>query len=314
MVTALTQAVERNAPAPQEPTDDRLIALWLHGRPATTQAAYRGDVGRFLAQVGKPIRQVTLGDVQGFVDTLDATIQPNGRPLSAQSRARTINAVKSLFAFALRIGYLPVNVAAVVRPPRQKDTLAERILSEGDVIRLIELTDDPRNRALLRLLYVAGLRVSELCDLTWKDVQQRENGGQITVYGKGGKTRHILLPASVWDDLHSLSRPEGTRDDDAATSSNINEVRDGFVFRSRRTGGRLTRMQVFRIVKAAAVRAGLGDHVSPHWLRHAHASIALDRGAPVHLVQRTLGHSNLAITSRYAHARPSESSSSYLAQ
>ena len=84
------------------------------------------------------------------------------------------------------------------------------------------------------------------------------------------------------------------------------------VFPSRKGRRHLTRVQVFRIIRAAAKRAGVDEHVSPHWLRHAHASRALERGAPIHLVQATLGHSNVATTGKYLHARPTESSSRYL--
>ena len=74
----------------------------------------------------------------------------------------------------------------------------------------------------------------------------------------------------------------------------------------------LSASQAGRIVKAAAKKAGLSAAVSPHWLRHCHGSHALDHGAPLSLVQATLGHANVATTSRYLHARPSESSSSFL--
>ncbi len=84
------------------------------------------------------------------------------------------------------------------------------------------------------------------------------------------------------------------------------------VFVSRK-GSPLSTSQAFRIVRAAARRAGVDKDVSPHWMRHAHASHALDRGAAVHLVQATLGHSSVATTGRYLHARPTESSSKYLA-
>ena len=67
-----------------------------------------------------------------------------------------------------------------------------------------------------------------------------------------------------------------------------------------------------KIVSAAAKRAGITGKVSPHALRHAHASHSLERGAKLHLVQATLGHSSVAVTSRYLHARPSESSGLYL--
>jgi site-specific recombinase XerD len=69
---------------------------------------------------------------------------------------------------------------------------------------------------------------------------------------------------------------------------------------------------VHRIVKAAAERAGLSAEVSAHWLRHAHASHSLDRGAPIHLVQATLGHASVATTGRSLHARPTDSSARYL--
>ncbi len=79
------------------------------------------------------------------------------------------------------------------------------------------------------------------------------------------------------------------------------------------TGGGLSVRQVQYIVRQAARRADVDKNVSPHWMRHAHASHALDRGAAVHLVQATLGHSSVATTGRYLHARPTESSSKYLA-
>jgi integrase/recombinase XerD len=84
------------------------------------------------------------------------------------------------------------------------------------------------------------------------------------------------------------------------------------VFRSAK-GGPLGCPQAHRILKAAAARAGLPEAVSMHWLRHAHVSHALDRGAPAHLVQATVGHASLTTTSRYAHARPNDSSARYLA-
>ena len=77
-------------------------------------------------------------------------------------------------------------------------------------------------------------------------------------------------------------------------------------------GSTLDASQIHRIVKAAAERTGLSASVSAHWLRHAHASHGLERGAPIHLVQATLGHSSVATTGRYLHARPSDSSARYL--
>lgn len=283
-------ATPRTPPAipVQADSDERLIDLWLHSRPASTRRAYTADIAGFLRQVGKPLRQVTLGDLQGYADTL-AT-------LATASQARKLSAVKSLLTFGQRCGYLVVNVGAAVRPPKVKLALAERILDENAVQQMLALERNPRNRALLRLLYLGGLRISEVYQLRGRDLQSRDDTGQVTVFGKGAKTRAVLLKPSIWTELAQL---RGTDPDTP-------------VFRSRSGGRHLDPSQVHRIVKAAAQRAGLSVAVSAHWLRHAHVSHALDHGAPAHLVQQTVGHASLVTTSRYAHARPSDSSSRYL--
>jgi integrase/recombinase XerD len=186
-------------------------------------------------------------------------------------------------------------VGAAIRLPRAKQTLSERILDVDAVLHLLALERNPRNKALLRLLYLGGLRISEACALCGRDLAARYDAGQVTLFGKGGKTRAVLLKASIWQELIALRA----------------EDPDAPVFRSRQ-GGALDPSQVHRIVKQAAQRAGLPETVSAHWLRHAHVSHALDRGAPVHLVQATVGHASLTTTSRYAHARPGDSSSRYL--
>jgi integrase/recombinase XerD len=275
------------APAQAE-TDAQAVALWLHGRPARTEREYRREVAVFLAAVAKPLQAVTLGDVQAYTD--------RRRHMAASTQARTINTLRSLFRFLHTIGYLPFNVALPVKPPAVKNTLAERILSESDVYRLLHRAEgNPRNDALLLLAYASGGRVSELAALKWRDVQARGDAGQVTIFGKGGKTRAILLPAAAWRKLEEL----GVGAPDAP------------VFRSR-AGGHLSTVQVWRIVRKAALDAGIPVAASPHWLRHAHASHALDRQAPIHLVQQTLGHASLATTSKYAHAKPNDSSGRYL--
>ena len=207
-----------------------------------------------------------------------------------------LSVVKSLFSFAHKLGYVVFNVAAAIKLPKCKDHLAERILSEDQVLAMLANEPNPRNYAMLRLLYSAGLRAAELCGLKWRDVQHREHGGQLTVYGKGGKTRHVILKASTFHTLINLR-------DDAGP--------DGPLFRSR-NGGHLCTTQVYYIVRNAARRAGIEGNISPHWLRHAHASHALDRGAPIHLVKDTLGHSSIETTGRYSHAHPGDGSSLHL--
>jgi integrase/recombinase XerD len=276
------------APRPQA-TDDQLVELWLHGRSRHTQRAYRADSERFRVFVAKPLGMVTLGDLQAFADSLI------GKP---SSRSRTLAAVKSLLAFGQRTGYLALNVGAALKLPAGKNTLAERILTETDVHRLLALEPDRRNQLLLRLLYIAGVRVSEIAALTWRYLQPRTDGGQINVFGKGSKTRTVLLPSAIWRELLRFRQ---------------HAPLDAPVFVSPRTSGHLHPSSIERIVAKAAARAGLELAVSPHWLRHSHATHALERGAPIHLVAATLGHASVATTGKYLHARPTDSSSKYLA-
>ncbi|WP_207382499.1 tyrosine-type recombinase/integrase [Acetomicrobium hydrogeniformans] len=150
-------------------------------------------MGKFTAFVGKP-----LGDVQMFSDSLDARAQA--------TKARAVAAVKSLFAFGRRIGYLRFDVTTPIKLPKLKNTLSERILTEGDVHRVIALEENARNRTLIKLLYVAGLRVSKACSLRALDVQPASDGGYVyvTIYGKGEKTRTILLDQGIYDELLSI--------------------------------------------------------------------------------------------------------------
>jgi integrase/recombinase XerD len=259
-------------PAPDGVHDGRLVALWVSLKASLhTQRAYAAEADSFRDFVGKPLALVTLMDVQAYAEALG---QGNLKPAS-QNRALT--AVKSLLSFGHEVGYLPFNVGAAVKLRADRDSLAQRILEESEVARLIDAAAEGRDRVL--------------CDAV-----PRAEGGQITVFGKGGKTRTVLLKPKVWAQLLALRGGASPVDP---------------MFRSRK-GGHLDASQVRRIVYTAAARAGLEQKVSPHWMRHAHASHALDRSAPIHLVQTTLGHASVSTTGRYLHARPNESSSFYL--
>jgi len=274
----------------QAETDEQLIGLWLHGRAKGTQIVYTAAVKELMTFVAKPLSTITLGDIQAFADRLEQ------QALRPATRQRKLATVKSLISFAHKLGYIPFDVAKPLHLPTSKDTLAERILDEGEVRKMLALEVNPRNHVLLVLLYAAGLRASEICGLTWKDLQSRTEGCQVNIFGKGSKTRTILLPASVFHQLKELRR--GAADDQP-------------IFRSRKKG-HLRPMQVWRIVVKAAQRAGISKAVSTHWLRHSHASHALDRGCPISMVQRDLGHSSVATTGKYLHARPSDGSANYL--
>ncbi len=271
-----------------------LIEQWLHGHPETTRYAYVKDIERlykFIAPRG--LRSLTLLDLQAYDSSLEE--------MAVASRARRLNSAKSLLSFMHRIGYLPVNVGAMLKSPHIPEQLAQRLLTEEQVMLMVGMERNPRNHAILRLLYSAALRVSELCALTWADVQPNRDGGQVTVmHGKGDKTRSIPISTATYQELLALKPASASPDAPV------------FIAEGRVRGLRLSRIHVWRIVKTAAKRAGIPPETSTHWLRHAHASHAIDRKAPLPLVRDTLGHANISTTSKYLHARPNDSSAYYL--
>src|SRR5947207_1109788 len=180
----------------QADTDGQVLSLWLHGRSKHTQRAYSANAQRFFAFTRKPLAHVSLGDLQAFGDTLTG--------LAQSSKAQTLAAIKSLLAFAHKVGYIPFNVGAALQLPKAKNTLAERILQESEVHSMIALEPSQRNRLILKTLYYGGFRVSELCGLRWRDLQARGEEGQMIVFGKGEKTRAVLLPAGLWNELQEF--------------------------------------------------------------------------------------------------------------
>lgn len=264
--------------------------MWLHNRPAGTQAGYRSNVNDFRRFVGKPLKAVTLEDLQAYQDSL------NQRGLKESTQRCKLNAVKSLFTFATRLQYTRFNVAAAIRMQKRHTTLAGRILPKAQVATLLAQEENPRNAALLKLMYATGARVSEVCQLKWDDFQERDDGRcQVRIWGKGNKQRVGLVPETVWRQLRQL-RGDRTPTDPV------------FVGRS----GQLSRSTAHNIIKAACHRAGLDARVSCHWLRHAHAQHSLAGGAPLHLVRDSLGHSSIAVTNIYLESNPEDSSSRYL--
>src|SRR5258707_9455719 len=212
------------AVVPDGTTEDKLIELWVRIKKSPhTQRAYQRDIQFFRDFVEKPLAEVTLEDALDFCESLDELETTNRggekKPLEDNSKRRIINSVKSLYSFAYSSGLFPANVMAAVKPPSAKSAISQRILSEATVLKMIVLEQDTRNPAILHVLYAAGLRVSELCNLRWRHVIRRANGVQLDIMsGKGDKQRHVLLPERSWDILSALR--EGAADTD-------------FVFRSR---------------------------------------------------------------------------------
>jgi integrase/recombinase XerD len=273
-------------------TDEELVEVFLASfKPGgNTKRHYGIDLRLFQVSIeGKAFRKVNLKDLFAYRDgKLPGGIPPR----------RRLAAVKSLFTFAYRLGYLPFNVGASLKLGKQKETLTERILTEDEVDLLLSQFDrlgdnDPRHDLFLRILYGTGCRLSGALGLKAKDLRDREEGqGQITVTEKGDKTRNVLLPPLLWAKIRSVmpvSSPSETR---------------LFPWKPRWAE------EIF----AKAVHAAQGVNpkfpkkASPHWLRHSHATHVAQHGGSLKGIQATLGHVSLETTGGYLHARPEDSS------
>ena len=311
-------------------SDAALLEEWCDGYDGHTRRAYERVGARFLETLAMPLRQAAVGDYRQAVAALG--IKPAGTEASRATRATYTAAVKSFLGFAHGVGYLAFNPGPFLKVEKQARDLAKRIIDDIDVRTLIRAAKEGRDRLLIEVAYYGGLRVSELVGLHWSDVIERDNGRlQITsLEGKGGKVREVLLPAGVSDRLRQYRRDKPDNDpifrsarrdgpitERAGVSDRLRQYRrdkpdNDPIFRSARRDGPITERAAVDIVKAAARDAGIAKPISPHWLRHAHISHALDNGAPVSLVSQSVGHSDLKTTSIYAHARPGDSSGLYL--
>jgi site-specific recombinase XerD len=271
-------------------TDQQLLASWLASLGSVhSRRNFEGTGQRFLMALPSGLRAATVEDVRAALDAVTAGLSPG-------SARQYVLRAKSLMTYAHTLGYMPFNagVAIKIRSEGQRGAqLAKRIITETEVALLIRYTGNHRDKVLLQVLYGGGLRVSEVVSLTWGDVIERDKWVQLNVLGKGGVTRQVLLPESVSKSLLGLKGGVPGPGDP--------------VFVSRHRVPMSTR-NVVALVKRSARRAGLSQSISPHWLRHAHGSHALDNGATLAEVQETLGHANVSTTSGYLHARPNSSS------
>ncbi len=218
---------------------------------------------------------------------------PGLAPTSLRRRAA---AIRAFYRFAYGEGLISTDVAAHLDLPRQPRLLPDT-LTLAETVALIEAAggeERSRDRALLELLYAAGLRVSEALGLDREDLSM--DGAFVRVIGKGDRER--LVPVGDVA-LEWLGRwIDGARGD--LLSSELAAVRGGPVFLGDR-GRRLARQQAWATVRAAAVAAGLGGRVSPHTLRHSFATHLLEGGADLRIVQELLGHASINTTQLYTH-------------
>ncbi|RJX16658.1 MAG: tyrosine recombinase XerC [Ammonifex sp.] len=220
-----------------------------------------------------------------------------GRGLSRNSLLRKIAAWRSFFRFLCREGVLKDNPLRKIASPRRQMRLP-RVLYQAEAKRLVEAPDatDPlrlRDRAMLEVLYAAGIRIAEITGLNIGDVDL--SGGYVRVFGKGAKERMVPLGDYALKALQTYLRHGRPR----LLKRDTGRFEEALFL--NRAGLRLSPRGLRNIVKAYAVKAGLMGRVSPHTLRHSFATHLLDGGADLRVVQDLLGHVRISTTQVYTH-------------
>ncbi len=270
---------------------------WLErekGYSANTVISYGRDLTEFAVFARNPfVTAIDVAMVRGFVYSLHGRNSP-------ASVARKLSALRSFFRFLVREKVVNSDPVAVVSMPK-RDRYMPAFLTVDETFALLEAPTPEdrffrRDRAILEVLYGAGLRVAELVGLDLSNVDLES--GMIRVLGKGGKERLVpmgraaneTLSAWIPDRLRLLARG----------AARGNKVAEEAVFLNLR-GGRLSTRSVERLVEQYSARAGIAVRVTPHSLRHSFATHLLEMGADLRAVQELLGHASLSTTQRYTH-------------
>jgi integrase/recombinase XerC len=266
-----------------------------------TIRSYGRDLDEFLTHLGADTSEITPRDID-HITIRDFLGSLHERGNSRSSVARKLAAIRSFFRFLHREGLIAQNPARLVRTPKQ----AKRnptVLSEAEVETILGLPDPAtdlgtRDRAILELLYAAGLRVGELVSINLGDCSLRER--LVKVSGKGRKERVVPFGHQARQAIEAYL-PARSR-----ILKRARTVREpGALFLNAR-GGRLSARSVQRSLGRYVQKSALLLKVHPHLFRHSFATHLLNRGADLRTIQELLGHESLSTTQKYTHVAVEE--------
>jgi len=294
-LSAAAPAGPAASPADLALLDEFCDRLWLEdGLAKNTLEAYRRDLRLFagwLATRGGSLSAAVEADVLGYL----AFRHSHGAArMRAATQARLASSLKRFYRYALAANLVSADPTVRLDPPKRPPRFPKS-LTEADVEALLAAPDVAtpaglRDRAMLEMLYAAGLRVSELVGL--KRAQVSQDMGVVRVLGKGAKERMVPVgeEAIAWLQRYLReARPKLARGDASDA-----------VFVTPR-GGAMTRQAFWQLVKRHGARAIPGRYLSPHTLRHAFATHLLNHGADLRVVQLLLGHADISTTQIYTH-------------
>lgn len=276
--------------------DEQIIQSFIAGyhRPNTIRN-YKRALGCFKSFIGaKHFDEVNWHDFEQYKAVL-VNGSLTSKPLSPSAVASLISPLRSFYNWgsSAHIALFRHNPATAVRLPKIQVTSGSHFLNQRELHTLLLHLHGKSAREWMMVLYmvILGLRVSELVQLEWSDFHTdfEESSMWVSIVnGKGGKTRQIKMPEALW----RLHNDPAIRQELKNRSSCDTEEQRIFPITTR---------QVERIVSRACKECGIAKKVTPHWLRHTNATLALLGGASLQQVQTTLGHEQINTTQRYLH-------------
>jgi len=285
--------VPRKTAALMQSFDDHVFVRYA----PRTAAGYLRSAGVFLdwlAGRGLALVDVRSEDVQAYQMDLFAARKKDGTPYSVADQTQRLSAIKTLFRFLCRRGYLLSDPSAAVEYPRREHRLPRGILSRQEARALVEAPDTStplglRDRAILETFYATGIRAAELANLTTSDVDTQDKVLRV-VRGKGAKDRNVPLTSAAAETIEAYlmegrPRMRGAR-------------MERFLFLGSR-GGRMNNCILNEVIRLCARAAGIERHVTCHTLRHTIATHLLKGGADIRHIQVLLGHASLQSTETY---------------
>jgi len=264
--------------------------MWLEqGLSRNTLAAYATDLGvfrRWLTKRGRTLEKASRADLLDFMGERTAA------GIQVRTLSRFVSTARRFYGYLVREGMMRQDPSAQLSSPRLGRPLP-RSLSEQEVEKLLAapVLSDPlgvRDRCMLEVLYATGLRVSELVNLSFNQINLA--GGVLRVRGKGSKERLVPLGEEAADWVREFIG--------GARMEILGERKSEALFPTRR-GKRMSRQGFWQRLRKHGAAAGIAEHLSPHSLRHAFATHLLDHGADLRAVQMLLGHSSLSTTQIY---------------
>jgi integrase/recombinase XerD len=261
---------------------------------------FGGDTPADAPQTKVPLRPESLLEAVNEQILFLYVVHVRRKGLGGRSLARHLSSLRGFFAFAREEGELSEDPARFLENPKLRRTLPE-VLTRAEMDALLAAPDLSaklgfRDRTMLELLYASGLRVSELCDLRALDFDPQTN--LLRVFGKGSKERLTPVHATAAGFLLDYTRHWRP----------LFNPKDPELFLNR-SGKRLSRVGVWKLVQRYALTAGIKVEISPHTFRHSFATHLLEGGADLRSVQMLLGHADITATEIYTHVQQERAAS-----